>query len=49
MGGVAASSQRPSPAGRASPLPITVQFPGAVTAAVTGAFRSGWSKAAKTR
>ena len=41
MGGVAASSQRPSPAGRASPFPITVQSPGAVTIAVTGAFRSG--------
>ena len=49
MGGVTANSQRPSPAGRASPFPITVQFPGVVTAALTRAFRSGWSKAAKTR
>ena len=49
IGGVAASSHRPSPAGRASPFPITVQEAGAVTAAVMTAFRSGWSKAAKTR
>ena len=55
MGGVAASSQRTrsaaadGPAGRATPLPSTVHEHGATTVAVMAAFRSGWSKAAKTR
>ena len=55
MGGVAASSQRMrsgapgGPVGRATPLPSTVQEPGATTVAVMAAFKSGWSKAAKTR
>ncbi|RAO61645.1 hypothetical protein PSN01_01523 [Micromonospora saelicesensis] len=49
-GALGANSQRPG-AGLAasSALPATIHCGGAVTERVTGALRSGWSKAAKMR
>ncbi len=49
MRGVGAMVQRPSPVRVAMPLPRTVQPSGAVTSMAKTDFRSGWSKAAKTR
>ncbi|OAR23785.1 hypothetical protein A8W25_14850 [Streptomyces sp. ERV7] len=47
--GVVAAFQRPSPRCSVMPLASTVQPSGAVTVRSKTAFRSGWSKAAKTR
>jgi len=47
-GGVGANVQRASVTDCRAPLPTTVQPAGAVTAAVKGALRSGWSKQART-
>ena len=48
-GGVAVSSQWPSPSVVGRPLPRTVQAGSAVTVSAIGPFRSFWSKDAKTR
>ena len=48
IGGVVVNVQVPPSCDSSRPLPITVQPSGATTATDIGAFRSGWSKHAKT-